>query len=98
AIALGYSTFKFSLYPHSNSHQKSLLWICHSIKPKLATDYIAFDVTMDPSCKPGSSSTTPPVDMSGTAPGKRCPRCREGGQEIWVFSGRSCPVCSTYVS
>lgn len=34
----------------------------------------------------------------GTAPGKRCPTCREAGREVWVFAGRSCPICATYVS
>ncbi|KAI1121658.1 hypothetical protein F5Y10DRAFT_96567 [Nemania abortiva] len=35
---------------------------------------------------------------SSKAPGKRCPTCREAGREVWVFAGRSCPICATYVS
>ncbi|KAI0975785.1 hypothetical protein F4678DRAFT_418501 [Xylaria arbuscula] len=47
--------------------------------------------------------TTPfPVDVSlltlSKAPGKRCPNCREAGRETWVFCGRSCPICATFVS
>uniref|UniRef100_UPI0030E1C716 cytochrome c oxidase subunit 1 n=1 Tax=Dematophora necatrix TaxID=2751867 RepID=UPI0030E1C716 len=38
------------------------------------------------------------IHYSGTAPGKRCPTCREAGREVWVFAGRSCPICGTYVS
>ncbi|KAI1351261.1 hypothetical protein F5Y01DRAFT_283225 [Xylaria sp. FL0043] len=53
---------------------------------------------MAASCKSGSHITSPLVDMSGAAPGKRCPTCREAGRETWVFAGRSCPICATYVS
>ncbi|KAI1766274.1 hypothetical protein GGR53DRAFT_464510 [Hypoxylon sp. FL1150] len=38
------------------------------------------------------------VDMSGTAPGKRCPTCQGKGQEVWVLPGRDCPYCGTYVA
>ncbi|KAI0172523.1 hypothetical protein GGR52DRAFT_572356 [Hypoxylon sp. FL1284] len=39
----------------------------------------------------------PMVDMSGTAPGKRCPTCQGKGQEVWVLPGRDCPYCGTPV-
>ena len=32
-----------------------------------------------------------------SAPGKRCPTCEEAGRETWVFAGRSCPICATYI-
>ncbi|KAI0096783.1 hypothetical protein GGR51DRAFT_566964 [Nemania sp. FL0031] len=48
------------------------------------------------SCNQGSRHPVL-VDMSGTAPGKRCPTCRAAGKEVWVFAGRSCPYCATYV-
>ena len=34
----------------------------------------------------------------GKAPGKRCPTCQAAGREVWVFAGRSCYICATYVS
>jgi hypothetical protein len=37
------------------------------------------------------------INHSGRAPGKRCPTCKAAGREVWVFAGRSCPVCLTYV-
>ncbi|KAI0397732.1 hypothetical protein F5Y17DRAFT_454882 [Xylariaceae sp. FL0594] len=47
----------------------------------------------------GNATTTamPLVNMS-TVPGKRCPTCLAAGKEVWVFAGRSCHVCATYVS
>lgn len=37
------------------------------------------------------------INFSGIAPGKRCPNCTKDGVETWVFSGRSCHICATYV-
>ncbi|KAI1479780.1 hypothetical protein F4774DRAFT_117784 [Daldinia eschscholtzii] len=45
-----------------------------------------------------SDHAHPLVDMSGTAPGKRCPTCQGKGQEVWVLPGRDCPYCGTYVA
>ncbi|KAI8966075.1 hypothetical protein F5Y11DRAFT_343766 [Daldinia sp. FL1419] len=45
-----------------------------------------------------SNQACPSVDMSGTAPGKRCPTCQSKGQEVWVLPGRDCPYCGTYVA
>ncbi|KAI1379782.1 hypothetical protein F4677DRAFT_441977 [Hypoxylon crocopeplum] len=45
-----------------------------------------------------SGHASPVVDMSGTAPGKRCPTCQGKGQEVWVLPGRDCPYCGTYVA
>ncbi|KAI1156279.1 hypothetical protein F4825DRAFT_404670 [Nemania diffusa] len=53
---------------------------------------------MTGSCSSESNHACPLVNMSGTAPGKRCPTCRAAGREVWVFAGRSCPVCATYVA
>lgn len=50
---------------------------------------------------PGSESVnldSEAINYSGTAPGKRCPTCKEDGVETWVFPGRSCPICATYIS
>ncbi|KAI1803893.1 hypothetical protein F4811DRAFT_553412 [Daldinia bambusicola] len=47
---------------------------------------------------PVSDHACPLVDMSGTAPGKRCPTCQGKGQEVWVLPGRDCPYCGTYVA
>ncbi|KAI8960330.1 hypothetical protein F5Y11DRAFT_349582 [Daldinia sp. FL1419] len=30
--------------------------------------------------------------------GKRCPECGKKGTVVWVFPGRDCPYCYTYVS
>ncbi|KAI0405919.1 hypothetical protein F4802DRAFT_559894 [Xylaria palmicola] len=49
------------------------------------------------SCKSGSQHSSPIVDMSGIPPGKRCPTCQAAGRETWVFAGRSCHICATYV-
>ncbi|KAI1324893.1 hypothetical protein F5Y16DRAFT_379500 [Xylariaceae sp. FL0255] len=48
-------------------------------------------------CSANSHPSSNIADMSGTAPGKRCPTCRAEGKESWVFSGRNCPICATYV-
>ncbi|KAI0874549.1 hypothetical protein GGS24DRAFT_336890 [Hypoxylon argillaceum] len=44
------------------------------------------------------STIIEPSLTSSKAPGKRCPTCRAAGREVWVFAGRSCPVCATYVA
>ncbi|KAI2605154.1 uncharacterized protein GGS25DRAFT_418125 [Hypoxylon fragiforme] len=47
---------------------------------------------------PTTTHPSPIIDMSGTAPGKRCPTCEGKGKEVWVLPGRDCPYCGTYVS
>ncbi|KAI2467331.1 hypothetical protein F4781DRAFT_433466 [Annulohypoxylon bovei var. microspora] len=44
-----------------------------------------------------TDSSQRPNTMTGKAPGKRCLYCRSRGLEQWVFSGRDCGLCGTYM-
>ncbi|KAI0837384.1 hypothetical protein F5Y06DRAFT_297712 [Hypoxylon sp. FL0890] len=33
-----------------------------------------------------------------TSPAVFCPTCKAKGQEVWVFPGRDCPYCGTYIA
>jgi hypothetical protein len=34
---------------------------------------------------------------TGFIPCGRCPTCEAAGREVWIFRGRSCYICATYV-
>ncbi|KAI1210055.1 uncharacterized protein F4807DRAFT_459888 [Annulohypoxylon truncatum] len=44
-----------------------------------------------------TDSSQRPNTLTGKPPGKRCPTCRAKGYEVWVFSGKDCGYCGTYI-
>ncbi|KAI2617174.1 hypothetical protein GGR54DRAFT_217202 [Hypoxylon sp. NC1633] len=65
----------------------------HCSRPEPQVNHCSHQASQKTSAHAGSL-----VDMSGTAPGKRCPTCEAKGQEVWVLPGRDCGYCGTYVS
>ncbi|KAI3326997.1 hypothetical protein HD806DRAFT_379514 [Xylariaceae sp. AK1471] len=98
SVALCLLFHRFSTHPIDNGHWDIPDLNIDLVSPRDSHSITTtFNIAMATLYKAGSNQASPLVDMSGTAPGKRCPTCQHAGRETWVFAGRSCPICATYV-